>query len=160
MREEQDASRTWTERAEEYQKKKKYFRQVNQGIICKTNILFPTKNKRRICKRYSALICRTANLGVQFTNLLLNCWVTQVQSRRAWFVWQNYILDSHLWNWLNIYSIQKAWQIFHCLCIPGRPLLKQPTLLLKDGNPGQGFGFTQVCFWLRKIQLGRHGLKK
>lgn len=136
-------------------KRRKNISVRNQGIIWKINILFSTI-KQRICKRHSALLCRTTNLGVQFTNIFLNYWITQVQSRRAWFVCQNYIMNSHLWNWLNMCNMQKAWQIFHCLCIPGRPFLKQPIVLLKDGNPGQGFGFTQVHVWLRIIQLDRH----
>lgn len=140
MRGECDASRTWIETAEEY-KKKKNISGKNQGITCKIHILFSTI-KWRICKRHSALLCRTANLGVQFINLFLKCWITQVQSRRAWFVCQNYIINSHPWNWINICNIQKAWQIFHCLCIPGRPFLKQPTVLLEDGQT-----WTRIWFY-------------
>lgn len=53
----------------------------------------------------------------------------------------NFILDSHLWNWLNTYSAQEVWQIFLSLCGPGRPFPKQQ-LYVKDRNLGQGFGFT------------------
>lgn len=61
-------------------KRRKNISGRNQGIKCKINILFSTI-KWRICKRQSALLCRTANPGVQFTNLFLNYWITQLQSK-------------------------------------------------------------------------------